>query len=226
MKKISTFPSKPLRVGYKDQFFWVASDGILSSIFSECFQCINQECNESVMVIGIKCVEERGYEYFDEEGLELDIPMPILTVKTTIKHIEPPIDLFKIPSGTPIVLIYELKKAFNLFWADSDACANKIRMFTELLLNELKIPAARNLHSRIEDYMQKSRNTKLIGLGNKLMAIKWIGNQGSHSNVGLTSQNMIDAFEILENILNKIYDKSDKVINRKVKHINKNKKIL
>lgn len=57
------------------------------------------------------------------------------------------------------------------------------------------------------------------------MAIKWIGNQGSHLDKELTNENLITAFEILENVLHKIYDKSEKMIAQKVRHINKNKKI-
>lgn len=196
-------------------------------IFSNHFECNNLNCNESAIITGVSYyqLDDIKNEYIDEIG-EYG-PSYYYEDRITIKHIEPPIDLFSIPVGlkTSLELVYELKKAFYLFWIDKDACANKIRRFVELLLDEMKIQPAYNLHQRIEKYMQKSSNRKTVSLGNKLMAIKWIGNQGSHLEQELTNENIITAFEILENVLHKIYDKSEKLIAQKVKQINKNKKI-
>jgi len=48
-------------------------------------------------------------------------------------------------------------------------------------------------------------------IGHQFMALKWLGNSGSHSS-GVTQQDLLDAFEILEHVLAEVIDRrSDKV---------------
>ena len=57
------------------------------------------------------------------------------------------------------------------------------------------------------------------GIGNQLMAIKWIGNDGSHYKK-ITKEDILDAFKILEYCLNKIYVKEEEEIKKLAKKIN------
>lgn len=65
---------------------------------------------------------------------------------------------------------------------------------------------AQRLHKRIERYAKAEES-----IGPQLMALKWLGNTGSHSgDVG--QQELLDAFEILEHVLAEIVERrSDRV---------------
>ncbi len=57
------------------------------------------------------------------------------------------------------------------------------------------------LHARIERFAKKQAE-----VGANLLAIKWLGNSGSHS-TDLTANDMLDAFELLAHALEEIYEK-------------------
>jgi hypothetical protein len=59
------------------------------------------------------------------------------------------------------------------------------------------------------------------------MAIKWIGNAGSHA-VGkekISRDNVIEVMEIFSHALNQLYDQKPKILAKKIANINKKKGI-
>ena len=59
------------------------------------------------------------------------------------------------------------------------------------------------------------------------MAIKWIGNFGSHASDLLTKDDVLDAYEILELVISKLYEREDSIRVKKLsKDIVKRKKPL
>jgi len=72
-----------------------------------------------------------------------------------------------------------------------------------------------NLHSRLELFKKNQPQ-----IADHLLAIKWIGNSGSH--IGkIEKVDILDAFELLEYSLNKLYDNSEKRINNLAREINR-----
>ncbi|MEI6410666.1 MAG: DUF4145 domain-containing protein [Bacteroidota bacterium] len=208
---------KEIRTAYSEKNYrkqFIGFDEKYQSICSECFHCNNSECNESSILTG---TIEGDLVFIFSEIYGHDVPDH--EVKISIKHIEPALDIIDIPNELPENLKNELRKAFYIFWADKDACANRLGIFIELLLNNLELYPGKKLHDRLE-LMQKSSEARYTNLASKLMAIKWIRNDGSHIEKRLT-HDVIDALEILENALKALYDNSEDLINKKVKEINK-----
>ena len=77
-----------------------------------------------------------------------------------------------------------------------------------------------NLHDRIVEFEKKDP-----GIAKKLLAIKWLGNEGSHANT-MTKNDVLDAYEILESVLDDLFVGYKKAVERKVFQINKIKKPL
>lgn len=73
-------------------------------------------------------------------------------------------------------------------------------------------------HKRIERLKQSHREA-----GEALMAVKWIGNEGSHEDGELSALDVIDGAEFLEHALALIYDHKKKALLRRVKAVNKAK---
>lgn len=76
-----------------------------------------------------------------------------------------------------------------------------------------------SLHSRIELFKEKFPK-----VADHLFAIKWIGNEGSHSIEDLNQIELLDAFEILEDALESLYGHREKELYAKIKRLNKRKK--
>jgi hypothetical protein len=142
----------------------------------------------------------------------------------TPTYFQPFIKLFKIPLNCPKELREEIENSFKLFWCDLQSCANKIRISLEIFLNEQKVKKFEirsgkrqpiSLHKRIEIYNHSEIKDLLI-------AIKWIGNTGSH--VGnLETIDILEAYRLLEFSLNKIYNDDSKEIKKISKEIIKRK---
>lgn len=191
-------------------------------VFSGVLLCINPDCSDFVSFGGTGKVE--FVSYFENDGTSSkedyeDVFEP--------KYFLPALHLFKIHENCLPNIRAEVISAFALFWSDVPSCANKIRIAIELLLDEQgvkKYPLGKKkerikLHQRIELFRKQNPE-----VAENLMAIKWIGNVGSH--VGKIERvDLLDAFEILEFSLDRLYDDREKRIKKVVKEINKNKGI-
>jgi len=74
-----------------------------------------------------------------------------------------------------------------------------------------------SLHERIELF-----KLRFPEIGNSLLAIKWIGNSGSHYDT-LTQDDVLDAYTLLDFSLSKLYNNQEQVIKKLAKDINKKK---
>jgi hypothetical protein len=55
------------------------------------------------------------------------------------------------------------------------------------------------------------------------MAVKHLGNAGSHPSVEIDDQDVFDGFDILEHVLIQLYERTDSDLAKMVKEINKRK---
>ncbi|HLP52827.1 MAG TPA: DUF4145 domain-containing protein [Chitinophagales bacterium] len=182
--------------------------------------CSNKLCKESTYCIGdvIHDIEhdENGHQYFEE------FLQP--------KFFNPALKLFEINKLVPKEITEVLLDAFRLFWSDKESCANKIRLVLELVLDDKNVkifPSSKSrkhrlsLHNRILEFGKKQPD-----LSARMLAIKWIGNEGSHSGASLVSSDLIDGMDLLENCLYKLYSGEEERLIRLTKQINKRKGAL
>lgn len=119
-------------------------------------------------------------------------------------------DMIALPARCPDEVAKELRAAFATFWSHRAACAGRIRVATECLMNHLGVPKRKknkagkysdlNLHARIDTF---AKSAPIVG--SQLMALKWLGNSGSHESE-IAKDDLLDAFEILEHALGEIVD--------------------
>jgi hypothetical protein len=219
-KNIKTFESaSSLSVKGHDAWepFW------MSGIFIGLLKCSNSSCNETVAITGYYKTNE-DHE-FDSVNDRYDLIVSQLLTPTSFN---PPLHFFKINKNIPESINKVIISAFNIYWIDISSCANKIRVVVELIMDNLKVPKTfiqsrkrkgYTLHKRIELF--KVNNPEQADL---LMAIKWIGNIGSHTSDDITKDDILDAFEILNHVTTNLYDKEADRIKKLTKTINKRKK--
>lgn len=118
--------------------------------------------------------------------------------------------LVDIPDATPEHVVDELLASFQLYWNDALACTNRIRSAVEKLLTARRVPQTTgrkpgskrqfmSLHRRIELFRAKHSE-----IADALMAVKWIGNAGSHSDA-VTSDDALDGYELMDWVLDSLY---------------------
>lgn len=146
------------------------------------------------------------------------------------KYFYPAIDIFPVHEKCPQKIKSQIKESFKLFFADPPAAANYVRKAIDEILTNKKVKrfvinknkkrVTINLHDRIVAFEKIN-----FGVAQKLFAIKWLGNEGSHTDK-ITKNDVLDAYEILEFVVDDLYVGYKKSIEKKILKINKTKKPL
>lgn len=187
--------------------------------FTARFRC--SQCKEVVGVVGSYSVTQ-DYVQVAEDDWEME---QFWTFRPAF-FTQAPV-LFEIPRRTPTEVRKRIEESFSLLWCDRPACGNRIRTAVEDILTDRKITRfkrkkgkliRRSLHERIEEFEAKE-----LDLANQLMAIKWLGNAGSHPGA-LTDSDLLDAYDILSHALDQLYSPKSKQVAAIAKAIVKSKK--
>jgi hypothetical protein len=200
------------------EFYWT------NYRFSAILRCNNPTCKDIVATVGNGSLETD--QEFDEDGI------PSYSYKTFLrpKYFEPAIKIIPIKDQYPEEIKELLYESFSLFFTDYSSCANKIRKVVEKLMTLKGIKKYRTnsrsplpLEQRINLF--RTRYPKFSHLADQLIAIKWIGNTGSHEGITMSIDNIINAYQILQNCLDYIFiDHSHQATIKKLtKSINKRK---
>lgn len=195
--------------------------GWIRYVFSCLFICSDQTCQEV-----ISCCGEGKVAYsasFDEyNGLDES-----LINWFTPKYFYPPLVMMDIPKDCPTEVRSHLVESFALFYADPGAALNSARAVLEAVLTNLGIKRFKlekgkrrlvNLHQRIE-----LLPAKLDDIKDLLIAIKWLGNAGSHDGVVPTSGDVRNAYDLIEYALSEIYDANGNKLKKLAKKVNMKK---
>lgn len=146
------------------------------------------------------------------------------------KSITPPPQMIHIPPACPMKIKKEVKAAFRLYWLDHSSALNRIRNAIELLLTEMGVKRygekrgggrmRLSLGSRLE--VLRSKRTDMSNLCERLLAIKHLGNAGSHPG-DVHVDDVFDGFDILEHVLTETYTNHASELAKMVKQINQRK---
>jgi Domain of unknown function (DUF4145) len=132
--------------------------------------------------------------------------------------------LIPLPEYVPFKVRDELRRSFPLFWSDHDACAGRIRTSVERLLDHFRVRKTITTHEGrrkfvpLHDRIVTYRNSH-PEVGEALLAVKWIGNAGAHSNP-LTRDDVFDGYDIMEYALRKLFDAQDTRVQRIARKVN------
>jgi hypothetical protein len=189
--------------------------------FAALLRCDDPRCRELAAVCGdtgmdVDSDEDNGWHYVPVYRVRAISPSPLPLV---------------VPSKTPITVRAAITAAASLLWSDPEAAVNKLRQSVEAFLSEERVPrSARqknntlrrlSLDQRISAY---SKTPKGAPLADALRAAKWIGNAGSHTDPregGMTRDDVMEACEIIEHVLEERYSSRRQAISKKVAAINK-----
>jgi hypothetical protein len=194
--------------------------------YSVILKCNNPDCLERVASCGRGFVREIDEFSDNEDGS----PAVYFEDVFAPEYFYPSLKLFPLPSNCPKSVASKVIGSFNLFFADPPAAANYVRKAVDEILTEKGVPryttsnrgkrARITLHDRIVAFEVNKPD-----IAKKLFAIKWLGNEGSHADT-ITKNDVLDAYEILEWVIDDLYVRYRESLEKKVSKINKNKKPL
>jgi hypothetical protein len=129
--------------------------------------------------------------------------------------------LFRTPRRCPDLVREQLHESFAVFFCDLSAAANHVRQCVEEILTHAGIDIRDandgfiNLNKRIKIYEGRdSENAQ------RITALKWIGNFGSHPKEPLNKGDLFDAYDILEILLEDLYVGHNRSVRNIVAQIN------
>jgi hypothetical protein len=210
-KSLTRYETATSKAGHGEDEF---DESWVDYVFSAWAKCTHFSCGQDFALSGKGGVEptmseEGEIEYDDYFELKHCCPMP---------------DIISLPKTCPDEVKIELRASFQLFFLNKAACVGRIRTALERLMDFVGIPARRRakgrilsiaLHERIEIYSRKKR-----ALGDRLMAIKWLGNTAVHTGA-LSSGEILDGYEILEHTLSEIIENKSARIDKLAKALSK-----
>lgn len=126
---------------------------------------------------------------------------------------------------TPAEVLVRVVEAEAVALTDASAAAARLRTAVEALMTERKIRKTfldkngkrvrLSLHARIVEFAKQEPD--ISGL---LLAVKWIGNEGSHDQAPLEWEEVVTGAELLAHAIKKLYDPSDKEMLRRARQVN------
>lgn len=141
-----------------------------------------------------------------------------------VKYFEPPLRLFTPPNGTPSGVIKALETSFSTFFSSPSTSLSTLRAALEVLLGEMDVSSVEengtflSLARRISSLPENYR--KIIEPAN---AIRWLGNDGTHSGYHIRRSDVVDGYNIFEHILVELYPEQRASIGALVERINREK---
>lgn len=197
--------------------------------FSLVMRCSHRSCAQEVRVLGRTSQKEdenyQGGSWADRRWDERLHPVMIYPA--------PPI--IDLPADCPQEVREQIERAFLVVWHDPSAAGNRLRVAVEALMDQLPIKRVpkqpsgplpkgkrkrKSLHARLLEYRGEDRTTLSWTIGERLLAVKWLGNAGSHLQE-LTIDEVLVAFELLEAVLPQLCGARDKRLTRIAAEINK-----
>ncbi|ELY5787857.1 DUF4145 domain-containing protein [Cronobacter sakazakii] len=194
----------------KDEL-WFEPD-MYSGVFCCMARCSRSQCREVVCCSGISRYAS-DWDY--EKGMEYwQVLKPLNFV--------PALNPFIINDNCPEEISEPLTASFSVYLAQPGSAANLIRITVERLLTAIGVPERNDkgkrivLHERLEKHLPNNYSD----YAGPLMAIKFLGNAGSHTFDEVKVSDIEDAFEIMEYVVNDIFSKRKESIEVLTKRLN------
>ncbi|TFB88275.1 DUF4145 domain-containing protein [Cryobacterium algoricola] len=193
----------------------------LSGTFTGTLICDDTNCMRELAMAG-----DWGYHYdfddYDGRG------QPQLVDTYRLRYANPALPLLAVPERTPQTVQDEIVGASNVLFVSPSAAGNRLRRAAEELMNAQRVNKSRvdrktgkrvpaTLHARIEMFGLKQPD-----IAHTLLAVKWIGNEASHSQE-MTVADVVLCARVLNAALIALYDRSDAELKHLVKLINRRK---
>lgn len=190
--------------------------------FKGFLRCDNKFCGEIVAITG-NFTTEYHHDY-DHEAEE-----PIVHESTGYRPhcMSPAPEIIRYPRKLNKESAEHLRRSFVLFWVDYAACANRLRIVVEYLLDQLGIAREGQKGNRKNARLDLADRIDLLKLAKPgheeaLNALRFIGNVGSHEGV-VDFEDLLTCYEAIEEAMTELIDETKAKLAQKIQDINARK---
>lgn len=180
----------------------------VTNIYSCLLQCNNEQCQEIVASTGGGSTDIE--DFYNKHGHQ---------DQRYVEHFrptffEPALVIIDIPASCPAEVAEPLKESFRLFFCSPASAANNVRMAVESLLTQLGVPThdtkpnPRRLTLGARLKLLPAEHSKFNALFD---VIRLFGNDGSHPDSRITINDVMDAYELIEHVLQVLYKPAPKL---------------
>lgn len=182
----------------------------ISGTFTSSAICRNEKCEESLLLSGDYSVEVA------DDGLEQYVDV------YKVRYVNPALSIMDFPEGTPEEVVEGVKRAAVLLFLDAPSAANALRAAVERFLTLQGVPkeASKRFISAHQRITLWRDGTGRADVANCFLAVKWIGNDGSHEVSDLTVDQVLEGVEILEYAFRLLFDRTGQRIEAAAAAIN------
>lgn len=190
--------------------------------FKGFLRCNRSLCGEIVVVAG-----NYTAEYHDDYDHETETPVTHESINYRPLIMCPAPEIIQYPSRLNRDSKTHLVRSFALFWADYAACANKLRIVTEYLLDQLGIPRVgrkgKEAHVRLDlfDRIELLKEAR-PGHEDALNALRLVGNVGSHDGV-VDFEDLLTCYEAIEDVMSELLESRKQKLAERLKEIHERK---
>lgn len=190
-------------------------------VFTGVFECRNTDCDSKIICSGTGKIEKEYETYLDKDGYPYPSETGTYYIKYIPQYFVPSVYFFDISKKVSDEIKQALFSAFRLLPQSPSAAANRTRTAVERILDDFDIPPHMNLKQRIEQNLGNSEQLK--DYADNFHALRWLGNSGSHEEDAIKLDGVKDAFEIIEDLLIKLYPADNSLLILKIQAINEGK---
>ncbi|WP_344320544.1 DUF4145 domain-containing protein [Streptomyces macrosporus] len=191
--------------------------------FHGTYGCSRPQCKKTHAIVGAWKAEWDPDLSIDEEFDEVaNFDEASVPKSYEVRFAVPPLPMMDLPDKVPSSVQDLIISASSVILSDPSAAANRIRSAIEATLDDRRIRKLKpnrsplETHKRIEAFQEKNPDA-----ASHLMAMKWIGNLGSHERTPLPLNMVLDGIELFTQALELIYDNRYQKLARRAAEINK-----
>ena len=173
-------------------------------------ECENPDCQQTLHGTGNYRVDVSRRSNRSELEEQRFIPY---SSYYTVTHLHPPMLIMPIPASAPEEVQEGIRRASRVLFADSGLAATALRATVERFLTSEGISATssngkfRNAQDRIEEW--RNADTARPAVADRLFAVKWLGNVGTHEDSDLTTMEVLDGARVLDEAFHRLFTGSD-----------------
>jgi hypothetical protein len=184
--------------------FWAWEPEWIRGAFTSTGTCQNTDCGLKVAVSGT-------YEVYGARlVIDEDDPGPPYSTYYTFRNFSPPLQLMRLPESTPEQVKDGVDRAATVLFADPGLAATALRLVVEQFLTADGIPDKRarggfiSADERIMTWKGAAPGRDRVA--NLLLAVKWIGNAGTHSLATLSVDEVLAGAEFLSEAFHALFE--------------------
>lgn len=168
--------------------------------------CQNDECAQVVIAVGTYRVNESDEPSYDSRYNEYQ--GLAYSEFYRIEYFSPPLALLPLPEDVPQDVREAIDRASPLLFVDPSFAATALRASVELFLTGQGFPRLSpagkftSLDQRIKLWKEATGNHRVANL---FLAVKWIGNEGTHEGKSLTVGDVLDGLGFIESAFHDLF---------------------